>query len=254
MKIRYFLYFIFMPLFLSGCTVTGNKEVQSEPVFSTGQFPCVFEKGGNAAARRQYLLFLPEAYNEEKSWPMILFLHGVGERGDNLEEVKKHGPPKIVAQQKDFSFIVVSPQCPEKSWWTNENESLIALLGDITARYRIDKDRIYLTGLSMGGYGTWSLASAYPERFAAIVPICGGGEPSMALKLKDMPVWAFHGVQDKVVSVKKSEEMVNAIVDLGGDAKLTVYPDAGHDSWTQTYNNRKLYDWFLEHRISDRKK
>jgi predicted peptidase len=253
MQIKRFLFFIFVPLLLTGCIFMDKKEIQSGPTLSIGQIPCVFEKG-NADVDRQYLLFLPDGYNEQKSWPMILFLHGIGERGDNLELVKKHGPPKIVEKQKDFPFIVVSPQCPEDSSWIKENNFLISLLDDIVARYKVDKDRIYLTGLSMGGYGTWSLASAYPECFAAIVPICGGGEPSAASKLKDMPVWAFHGVQDKVVSVKKSEEMVNAINALGGNAMLTVYPDAGHDSWTKTYDNPKLYDWFLEHRISDRKK
>jgi predicted peptidase len=106
----------------------------------------------------------------------------------------------------------------------------------------------------MGGYGTWTLAAAYPDRFAAIAPICGGGKAFMAYRLKDVPVWAFHGAKDNVVPVKESEELVNAIKARGGDAKLTVYPDAGHDSWTATYNNQELYDWFLKHRISDRAK
>ncbi len=253
MKVIRFLFFIFVPLLLTGCVLTDKKQIQSGPVLSIGQIPCVFEKG-NAAVDRKYLLFLPDGYNEKKSWPLIMFLHGAGERGDDLGLVKKHGPPKIVEEKKDFSFIVVSPQCPEDSSWTKENGFLKELLDDIEARYKVDKYRIYLTGLSMGGYGTWSLACAYPERFAAIAPICGGGEPSTASKLKDIPVWAFHGVQDKVVSVKKSQEMVDAINALGGNAMLTVYPDAGHDSWTLTYDNPKLYDWFLEHRISDRKK
>jgi len=253
MNIKWFSFFIFVPLLLTGCVLTEKKQIQSGPVLSIGQIPCVFEKE-NAADDYKYLLFLPDGYNEHKSWPLIMFLHGVGERGDDLELVKKHGPPKFVEEKKDFPFIVVSPQCPEDSSWAKEKEFLKELLDDIVARYKVDKDRIYLTGLSMGGYGTWSLACAYPERFAAIAPICGGGEPSEALKLKDMPVWAFHGVQDKVVSVKKSQEMVSAINDLGGNVMLTVYPDVGHDCWTQTYNNPKLYDWFLEHRISDRKK
>ena len=131
---------------------------------------------------------------------------------------------------------------------------LISLLDDIVSRYDVDADRIYLTGLSMGGYGTWTLAAAHPDRFAAIAPICGGGKRFMALKLKDVPVWAFHGAKDRVVPLKESEEMVEAIKARGGDAKLTVYPDSGHDSWTATYDNQDLYDWFLKHRISDRTK
>ncbi len=245
-----FFIFIFVPLLFTGCVITEKKQVQSGPVLSIGQIPCVFEKG-NADVDRQYLLFLPDGYNEQKIWPLILFLHGAGERGDDLELVKKHGPPKIVEEKKDFPFIVVSPQCPEDHGWTQDKQFLTGLLDDIEARYKVDKDRIYLTGLSMGGFGTWSLSCACPERFAAIAPICGGGEPSEASKLKDMPVWAFHGEQDRVVSVEKSREMVNAINAVGGNTRLTVYLDADHDSWTQTYDNPKLYDWFLEHRLSD---
>lgn len=197
----------------------------------------------------KYLLFLPEDYGQKKQkWPMILFLHGMGERGDDLNKVKVHGPPKIVEKQKDFPFVVVSPQCPASDVWTEKPEVLINLLDDIVAGYDVDTERIYLTGLSMGGYGTWALAAKYPERFAAIVPICGGGKRFMARSLKDIPVWAFHGAKDYVVPLKESEEMVNAVKALGGNARLTVYPDTGHDSWTETYRNKELYSWFLGHR------
>ena len=168
--------------------------------------------------------------------------------------MKKHGPPKIVEKQRDFPFIVVSPQCLAGDWWTEKNEVLINLLDDIVARYDVDTERIYLTGLSMGGYGTWALAYEYPKRFAAIVPICGGGKRFMAHKLKDIPIWAFHGAKDNVVPLKESEEMVNAVKKQGGDAKLTVYPNAHHDSWTVTYNNQELYDWFLKHRKTKKQK
>jgi len=199
--------------------------------------------------RLNYLLFLPKGYNTnpEQKWPLILFLHGKGERGDDLELVKKHGIPKIVEQRKNFPFVVVSPQCPEFSWWTVELDALNALLDEIVARYEVDTDRLYLTGLSMGGSGTWRLAIAYPERFAAIAPICGRGDPESAYVLKDIPVWAFHGAKDAVVLPEESEMMVNALKDCGGDARLTVYPEAGHDSWTQTYDNPELYEWFLKH-------
>ena len=131
--------------------------------------------------------------------------------------------------------------------WTDKVYVCINLVDDIAARYKVDKKRIYLTGLSMGGYGTWALASAYPERFAAIAPICGGGSRIMSLRLKDIPIWVFHGAKDRVVPLEESEEMVNAIRKRGGDVKFTIYPDAGHDSWTESYNNQELYDWFLEH-------
>ncbi|UCF85486.1 MAG: prolyl oligopeptidase family serine peptidase [Desulfobacteraceae bacterium] len=208
----------------------------------------MFEKKVTKTVSCDYLLFLPEDYSKKRQlWPLMLFLHGAGERGSDLEKVKVHGPPKIVENRKDFPFILVSPQCPEGDWWTEKVEVLINLVDDIVARYEVDKKRIYLTGLSMGGYGTWALASAYPDRFAAIAPICGEGSRIMSLKLKDIPIWVFHGAKDEVVPLKESEEMVNAIRNSGGDVKFTIYPNAGHDSWTESYNNPKLYDWFLEH-------
>ncbi len=140
-----------------------------------------------------YLLYLPQDYDQRESWPLLLFLHGSGERGDNLELVKKHGPPKLVAEGRDFPFIIVSPQCPKDRWW--EPIELLALLDDLAGKYKVDADRVYLTGLSMGGFGTWRLAFQAPERFAAIAPICGGGEKYWAKRMASLPVWAFHGAQ-----------------------------------------------------------
>ncbi len=207
-------------------------------------------------AELDYLLFLPKGYDAgaEKRWPMILFLHGAGERGTNVWKVAVHGPPKNVATHPDFPFIVVSPQCPEDHVWSKD--VLLALLDDFTKAYAVDTNRIYLTGLSMGGYGTWDLGLAHPEKFAAIVPICGGGEtisvllasPAKAAALKTLGVWAFHGAKDPVVSLSESQRMVDALKKAGAqDVKLTVYPEAGHDSWTETYNNPDLYDWLLKH-------
>ncbi len=247
--------FVSVALFLVGCGQTGKIKMISNPVLAPGQHSQSFEKTITKNLSCEYLLFLPDGYSEKKQgWPMILFLHGAGERGSDLKKVKVHGPPKIVEKQKDFPFIVVSPQCPEDDWWTDKVEVLIHLLDDIVARYNVDTERIYLTGLSMGGYGTWALAAEYPERFVAVAPICGGGNRIMAFRLKDVPVWAFHGAKDSVVPLKQSEEMVKAIKARGGDAKLTVYPDAGHDSWTETYKNKELYDWFLEHRKTSKTK
>jgi len=255
MKTTYLMCLVSMVLFWSGCVTPKQRITKYQPVSSPGQHSQAFKKTITKTVSCQYLLFLPEGYGEkQQSWPMILFLHGAGERGDDLRKVKKHGPPKIVKNKKDFPFIVVSPQCPKDDWWPEKVEVLIHLLDDIVARYDVDTERIYLTGLSMGGYGTWALATSYPDRFAAIAPICGGGKRLMAHRLEDVPVWAFHGAKDKVVPVKESEEMVNAIKARGGNARLTVYPDAGHDSWTETYNNKELYDWFLKHRKNKTKK
>ena len=244
-----------MPLLLIGYAQMKKMKTTSDSVLPPGQHPQAFKKTITKTLSCKYLLFLPDGYGEkEQSWPMMLFLHGAGERGDDLKKVKKHGPPKIVERRKDFPFIVVSPQCPQDDWWTEKVEVLINLLDDIVARYDVDTERIYLTGLSMGGYGTWTLAAKYPQRFAAIVPICGGGKRFLAWQLKDVPVWAFHGAKDRVVPLKESQEMVNAIKARGGNAKLTVYPEAGHDSWTETYNNEQLYDWLLKHRKGKAKK
>lgn len=208
------------------------------------------------AVSANYLLFLPKDYRagSKKKWPLILFLHGAGERGTNIWKVAAHGPPKLVRQQPDFPFIVLSPQCPPDQRW--DNDTLLALLDDAMKTHRVDKTRVYLTGLSMGGYGTWSLGLAHPERFAAIAPVCGGGDriavllpdPKRRDALKSLPVWAFHGAKDPVVKLEESERMVAALRKLGcKEVELTVYPEAQHDSWTATYGERKLYDWFLEH-------
>jgi len=180
----------------------------------------------------KYLLYLPPDYDKDANdkWPLIMFLHGAGERGNNIEVVKKHGPPKMIAQGKSFDFIIVSPQCPNDTWWPEHTEVLINLLDEVEKKYRVDTDRVYLTGLSMGGFGTWALASRHYRRFAAIAPICGGGERYAAARLRNIGVWAFHGEKDHVVSVDKSKEMVEAINARGGNAKLTIYPDAEHDS------------------------
>ena len=214
----------------------------------TGQQECTFEAQITKTVSLKYLLFLPEGYDGQEKWPLIMFLHGAGERGDDLKQVKVHGIPKIVEQKRDFPFIAVSPQCPRESWWPAENDALKALLDEIVAKYSVDADRVYLTGISMGGYGTWSLATVYPNKFAAIAPICGGGDPSKACVLKDIPVWVFHGAKDETVKLKASEDMVKALKDCEGNVQFTVYPEAGHDSWTETYNNPELYEWFLKHK------
>lgn len=194
----------------------------------------------------KYLLHIPEGYDRDgqKKWPLMLFLHGAGERGENIEAVKTHGPPKIVQTKKDFPFIVISPQCRLNEWWMPYE--VMMLVDEVSAKYRVDSDRVYLTGLSMGGFGTWATAMTYPDRFAAIVPICGGGEPAEVGRIKHIPTWVFHGAKDTVVPLARSEEMVEAMKKAGAQPKFTVYAEAQHDSWTETYNNPELYDWMLK--------
>ena len=195
-----------------------------------------------------YLLYLPKLYETKDAWPLVLFLHGAGERGDDLQLVKVHGPPKLVENDKEFPFIVVSPQCKPDKWW--EPVSLSALLDDIVAKYKVDTDRIYVTGLSMGGFGTWALAAHSPHRFAAIVPICGGGERRGARSYSHLPVWVFHGAKDTTVPLERSEEMVDALKQQGGNVRFSVDPDAGHDSWTKAYADPELYEWLLQQKRS----
>ena len=196
----------------------------------------------------KYLAYLPKDYNNSnEKWPVIFFLHGSGERGSDLELVKKNGLPKLV-EAADYPFIVISPQCPENTDW--DLNALNALYTEILKKYKVDRSRIYLTGLSMGGYGTWAWAIESPDKFAAIAPVCGGGRAFMVRRIKDLPVWAFHGLKDDVVPVSESERMVNALKKINENVKLTIYPEADHDSWTLTYSNPELYKWFLEHKIT----
>lgn len=209
----------------------------------------------NHGSELEYLLYLPPNYDAKdgQRWPLMLFLHGAGERGTNVQRAAIHGPLKLVKNGKDFPFIIVAPLCPERQDWSNE--PLLKLLDHVSEKFAVDTKRVYLTGLSMGGYGTWRLGLAKPEKFAAIVPICGGGSLIDVLLggrerrgLKTLPVWAFHGAKDNVVPPGESERMANALKKLDvKEVKLTIYPDATHDSWTETYNNPELYEWLLKH-------
>ena len=204
-----------------------------------------------------YLLHLPEGYEQsDASFPLILFLHGMGERGNDLDLLRTQGLAKRLDEVDDFPFIVISPQCPLDSWWSLQMDVLMSLLDGSIATYRVDTTRVYLTGLSMGGYGTWALASSYPERFAAIAPICGGMDrwfdlETRAQALSTLPIWTFHGSADQAVPIIETEQVIAAIEAAGGTVKYTVYPRVGHDSWTQTYANSELYSWFLSHKISE---
>jgi predicted peptidase len=206
------------------------------------QKPCQLDR--TIKVTMKYLLYLPKDYEQKPSWPLMLFLHGRGERGDDLALVKRNGPPKLIEEGKQFPFIVVSPQCPdEKSW---EPFELTALLDEMVEKYKVDQDRIYLTGLSMGGFGTWDLATRTPSRFAAIVPICGGGDPRRAKALANLPVWVFHGAKDTLVPYQRSEEMVEALKKNGGNVKFTLDPEAGHGVWNKAYAMPELYEWLLQ--------
>jgi predicted peptidase len=226
----------FFILILILCSFPGISKAQNQTVEKVR-----FRK----KAEVNYLLSLPADYHKKRKavYPLMIFLHGSGERGNNLELVKKWGPPAIVDAGKDLPFIVVSPQCPENQWWNIDD--LDGWLTMILKKYRIDTDRVYLTGLSMGGFGTWEWACYHPDRFAAIAPVCGGGNTHLVENIIKIPVWAFHGEIDPVVPVSGTRDMVHAVNQAGGKARMTIYPDTGHDSWIQAYNDENLYLWFL---------
>ncbi len=215
-----------------------------------------------------YLLFLPGegAKKPEGGWPLVLFLHGAGERGDDLERVKVHGPPKLVASNKALAgSVVIAPQCPTNQWW--QAGTLKALVEEVLAAHPdINRKRLYVTGLSMGGYGTWNLISEYPDFFAAAAPVCGGGNPNLLdlnkdrklpfsytpeklAQARELPVWAFHGDADPVVPAALSKELVAVLEKAGSKkVKLTLYPGIGHDSWSKTYADPEFYKWLMAQR------
>lgn len=225
-----------------------EAEYRPRPVQSSHSF----SKSVHKDLKLNYLLYLPDAYsNDGDSWPLVLFLHGAGERGDDLERVKTHGPPMLVERGEKIPAIVVSPQCPANSWWIDHLEALSYLVDGITRGFRVDEDRIYVTGLSMGGDGAWALAALLPEKFAAAMPISAGGANRIsAVRLRKVAIWAFHGEADPVVPAAEPLAMVENITRFGGNVRLTVYPGVGHDSWTPTYEDPAVWEWLLSQRGS----
>ncbi len=196
-----------------------------------------------------YLAFVPGGDPPAGGWPLLLFLHGAGERGDDLERVASYGPPRLVETGHDLPFVIVSPQCPAHSWWAEQLDALGCLLDEAAERFPIDPDRVYATGLSMGGEGVWSLAATMPERFAAIAPICGFTDPGRAPRHALLPTWAFHGSDDPVVDVRHSRDMIRALELAGGSPILTLYEGVGHNSWDRAYSPETgLFAWLLERR------
>ena len=194
-----------------------------------------------------YLLDLPPGYDADpgKQWPLILYLHGGAQRGTDLKLVRESGLAGVIARGKQIPAIVVSPQLSwtEQSW---SPQLLFELLDAISAKYRVDPDRVYLTGISGGGDRVWTLAEIHPERFAALVPVAGEGDPRDAARIKDIPTWEFQGEKDDVVPPSQVINMIDVLRQAGGHAHLTLLPNAGHyDSWGQAYATDALYPWLL---------
>ena len=201
----------------------------------------------------QYWLFIPsdESAKSDAGFPLLLFLHGAGERGDNAEAVKVHGPPKFCAdpeKAKTWKFLTVSPQVRGARFWSPAQMRLLIEL--ICEKYPVDRSRVYVTGLSMGGFGTWGLIANSSDLIAAAAPLCGGYDVKFAPKMTQTPIWAFHGDADGAVKYEYSRNLVDAVRAAGNkEVKFTTYPGAGHDVWTRTYANPELYDWLLSHKL-----
>lgn len=251
-------------LTLSPClALAGIEDVEvRETTFTGGEF-------NDETFRYQFLK--PAKIEAGKSYPLVLFLHGAGERGDDPEVLKKHFLPAMASDefQEKFPCFVVAPQCRTGHSWTARRRGgpegsdelgvmqkmALQCVDDVVKEFPVDKNRLYLTGLSMGGYGSWDLATRQSDRWAAVVPICGGGDPSKAAKLVDVPLWAVHGDADPAVPVEESRKMIAAIKAAGGSPEYTEYPGVVHDSWTQAYADPKgVISWMFEQRLDQRKK
>ena len=193
------------------------------------------------------LIEYPDGFTEEKRYPLLILLNGAGSRGNDIDVLRTGSFFSLTAAHKDFPFVVIMPLCTENTWF-DMWERLMGFVKHVTGLPFVERDRVYLMGASMGGYATWQMAMSMPEYFSAIVPICGGGMYWNAGRLVGIPVWAFHGKLDPTVLVEESEKMVNAVNKRGGNAKLTVYPENGHDAWTDTYRNPEVFAWLLRHR------
>jgi predicted peptidase len=215
---------------------------------SSGQQSHNFKKKVARNVSGKYLLFLPEDYGKtKKRFPLIMYLHGGSLRGDDVEKVRTLGLPQLLEQDKKFPFIVVSPLCPTGEIWT-DTEMLIGILDEVASNYYVDAERVYLTGHSMGGRGTWYLAYKYPERFAAIAPMSAISTISAwTSKLKNVPVWVFHGTKDNIVPIEESKTMVDALKSVGGNVTFTELADRNHFI-LDTYEDKQLYEWFLQNR------
>ncbi len=247
----------------------GGGAITLEPRLPTGvhlqalyQIPDVIEGQKTSQDEMRYLLYLPEGYwdDPDRLWPLIFFLHGAGDENNDSTYVLSRGLPAVLhlgEQPEDFPFVVVSPQAfPGSAWWTGDTLAILnALLGEVIENYKVDPDRVYLTGLSMGGYGSWYLATAYPERFAAMVSVSGSGyrtdfipAEETLCRLKDVPVWAIHGALDVISAPEASKLFASALqVTCGVEVKWTMYDDLGHGgAYERAYRDPELYAWMLE--------
>ena len=195
----------------------------------------------------KYVIRYPDGYDAAKKYPVLIYLHGAGHRGEDISVIRNNKVFLLTEKHMDLEFITVAPQCYADTWF-DIFEQLQAFIKMIYSSDFCEKERVYLMGASMGGYGTWQMAMSLPELFAAIVPICGGGMYWNTPRLKDVPVWAFHGDSDPVVLPRESEQLVFRVNQCLGKAKLTLYENTEHDAGTATFNNREVFEWLLSNK------
>lgn len=256
-----------LPMFAQDTPAEKSQAAAPEPtsLFEPRQFAGKAASG--EAAVLQYRLLKPLAYDPTATYPLVIFLHGAGERGDDNAAQLKHGMKEFCSpkRREDLPCYVLAPQCPDDQQWTevdwtlptmlqpkeasNSLKLVLALVDEMIGNAAIDTKRIYITGLSMGGYGTWDAIARRPNFFAAAVPICGGADTTTASKISHMPIWCFHGAKDNVVTVDLSRKMMDALKQDGGTPKYTEYPEAKHDSWTTTYENADMHKWMFAQRL-----
>jgi predicted peptidase len=228
--------------------------------------PLVFKTGDERTLN--YRLMKPKNFNAQNQYPLVLFFHGAGERGDDNVIQLVHGMNDFAKDEnrEKYPCFVVAPQVPEgKRWvevdWTEDAHDfdekpsatmqlVIELLDALQKEFRIDQSRLYVTGLSMGGFGTWDIISRYPDKFAAAAPVCGGADLKLAPKLVKVPIWTFHGDKDTVVKLHRTVDMVEAIRIAGGKPLYTEYSGVGHDSWVKAYSDPKLMEWMFAQKLT----
>lgn len=204
----------------------------------------------------KYLLYTPKAdSNQTKKYPLIIYLHGGSQKGNDLNKLKTYGLPYLVEKGQNFNFIIASPQCPENKYWSSENW-FDSLYINISTKYEIDTDRIYLTGMSMGGYGVYITAMDFPDKFAALLPLCGGcndSDTARICNLKNIPIWAFHGTSDDKVPISETERIINGLkkCNTSANVKFTQLENEGHYIQYLYENNPEIYDWLLKQKKND---
>lgn len=245
-----------------GVLIGGGAWGQDDSADNTDRFEArTFEAD---SGELKYRLLRPLGAAEGEKFPLVVFLHGAGERGDDNAAQLKHVVQELATDtmQARYPAFVIAPQCPRDGWWAGRRPRrlgpdsppsvslMLQLVDQLQSEFPIDPDRIYITGLSMGGYGTWGAILERPDLFAAAAPMCGAGDPEQVSKVVNLPIWIFHGDEDRAVPVERSREMVAALKAAGGNPIYTEYPGVGHDCWTQTAQNRLFWDWLFAQKRS----